>query len=200
MNIAQRHAYGVLPKSFWVCGVRLLPLRLGHRLLLIRSQSPFEGFQCGDEDMPAMLAAALMICSRSVAEGLRLEDEGILEEMSAQWLLRRCVEDKQKVQWDAAVQAFTDYYLENVRDIAPVLAYEDGGRKSDMPMLHALLSALMAEYHYTWEAALECPYSRAMWLYASHLEMNGSAQITDHDAMIEAMRAAEERTDNGSAT
>ena len=132
------------PIPFRVLGLRLRPWCLGHRLNLIRIESPFvfgEAESASDED----LLKALIVCACDWRQGLELFDhpEKLRHEI-ARWkrlVVRKLFLFRRKLPWESAHLIFRESIrLGNFR---PKVFLEDGGKRLGAPFELALKSNLL---------------------------------------------------------
>jgi len=168
--------HAMLPDRVVVLRLPLRHYSLGHEILLRRLASPFlaDSLPPAPDLVPHMFTN-VFICSLPYAEAVEaVEDPGLGKEFRA-WRRRL----GRGYQLDAALAAFCQY----LRDGSTRPEFRRRKRKgyefvrtgSAWPAV--LLTSLLADFHFTFESALNCPLGLAQWLYCTHRELQGNIEI-----------------------
>lgn len=180
-----RYLAALWPDTYRCLGRRLLPLRIGHILLLRRIGSPF-GQPGGRIPDAVDTAIAVEICSRPVAEGERLVRSGSIRLGIVSWWLS----------WRAhrsRLEAVTQLtaYLQAGMTGPRFWNRESGAMAPSTPFWIAVLVTLRRDLGMTAEAAIEAVAASALWECAAIWESTGAISFMS-DAEFEAMAMAEQ--------
>jgi hypothetical protein len=145
-----------------IAGLRLLPFKVGHKLLLQRLRSPFA---VGGTVDAGQLFTAAHICSRSYDQAAReLYQAPLLTRLRARaWVWKmgwRATRDRSFVPTHA--QALLDYIRAAEANPKNVFIKESAPR-THVPLIPLLIEELAA-YNYTPEQVLELPMRKATFL------------------------------------
>lgn len=180
MTLAQQYAAAVFPDTWVILGRRMVPLTLGHAVLLTRMASPFAPFTHPKLGyMPALgdVALAAWICSRPwrvAAERLQWRRTG--------WLLRWwawCAARSAANRVDIA-RAWAAYFEAEISAPKMWLAEKQSKRLSS-PVLQILILTRMTQFGEGFEAALDTPLRRALLDAAGLGEMRGTIEVQGDD-------------------
>lgn len=178
-----RYLAALWPDRYRCLGVRLLPLRVGHVLLLRRLRSPFLGDSATPPDA-ADIALAIAICTRPVRDAVRLVGTWSLP-LRIAWLGFRA-----GLRRNQAALQLAAYLLEGMR--GPRFWHSArGGKAMRTPYWLAVLTTLRRDLGLGADEALETPAARALWECAAIWEANDAAELVS-DAEHNAMAAAAE--------
>lgn len=147
------------PEHWRILGVRLLPFKVGHKLLLHKIKSPILG---GDK-LPEIqdLIVALWICSRSYAKAARSISQPLpfLWRVKATAIARRTIKDQEL--FLSRVLMFREYASESHKN--PEGIYRDSSaEKTYAPLIGLLKLDLMERHGFTEDQVLEMPLRKAM--------------------------------------
>ena len=189
MSPSDQFSRAVLPDIWEACGVRLMPLTLGHALLLGRLGSPVLPAERAEEVAPIGLGDVLVaawVCSRPATVAIAGLD-GRRQMLWLRWkrITRAAVISQDKLALLRYVAAA--YQMPPVKALHPP---EGEGRQS--PWLAILLLTLVSYCGHTVEEALDTPLATAQWMHALRMEESGILAIEslEHQAMA---AAAEEQ-------
>lgn len=181
-----------------VLGLRLLPLRLGHVLLLNRIGSAFLEHKA-DADLFGELAIAVAICAQPYAEGLRdIEDPRTPAAMSA-WAMRltrtrfidRILRRKPvPIDIQTETEKFQAYLQINTK--MPHYSYTP----SDMqeiacPPVQIVRAFIQRAFGMSDDEILDRPWAQCLWDYITLKALDNQLQMVDRDEIAEAMATAE---------
>lgn len=172
------YARTIFPEVPVVGGVRLMPLSIGHALLLQRVGSPFV-----PPDRPAAspaissgdigdLALALYVCSRhwsTAAAGL----SGWRSALWIRWWSCRRM-GREAVDWCQ----FAAYWQDAWKGPGFTLIESGSGRRGAGSM-HVLMITQRIQYGASRNDALSTPVLEALWDHAAYLDERGSIRLTD---------------------
>lgn len=173
IEYAQRHFQ---PDSWRIGGVRLLPIRLGHLLLMQAKESPF--FTPSKDFKPPDLIKALWICSRpyAVAKSGKVSWRFRLRAFRLAWRYSR---PKHSDEFFNRVKQFFNYLGEEYARVKRVRRIGRDGEPSAeatlIPMLMVFKRDLMSRYRSEdefWELPLRVAIADSMGL----AEQNGSVK------------------------
>lgn len=162
------------PDRHWCLGRRLMPLTIGHLLLLRRVGSPLASGLVPD---PADLALAVFICSRPWRRALAAVERPALSlrllvlGLRASWGMQR------------AVQSLTRYLKSSLEGPRWWPVPRPGGSDLEMrsPYWATILVALQSDLRMTHEEALDVPVALALWKIAVMREREGQVQLISDD-------------------
>lgn len=181
----EEYAAKIFPSPRRVLGIPLVPLTIGHALLLYRIQSPF--FLGGDV-LPGQLVRAIYCLSRPCAAAA----DG-LQSRRVAWLLRLW---GRQVKWltrqpdrDLAVTEI-DKHIEEAFRPAPLWEEDTPGSACSAPYLAVLKVSLMTTFNLDPERALNYPINQAIWDLACDAERKGRTTWVS-EAQAKAIRAME---------
>ena len=168
-----------------VLGAQLLPLRIGHKLLLERIACPV---LCGGTFTLQDLMAAVLICSRSFADANKLHRERLLPLKIWLWSRRFAGFDIAK-----EILAFRNY-IEAGCSCPELKVDASDGRNSGAPYTLRLVQFCREKLGMTDAQAWEFPLARANWEWATWWEGEGSLKIKNEaerelEGMFARMRA-----------
>lgn len=178
MTNLSRYTAAVLPDTYRVLGRWLVPITLGHLLLLIRLRNPLA---CGGRTMDAAdIAQAVLVCSKPQSIVTRTIDRR-WQRVRLWWLGLRAL-------WDAprARAALLAYAASGLARPTLWMSSGDGRQPSGAPYWLGVQITLMRDLGMTWSETLDTPVSVAMWLCAGIWEGNGGCSIAsdiEHDVM-----------------
>lgn len=187
MDPQLQYATVAFPDARRVLGVRLLPLSVGHALLLDRIQSPFAPYRAyALTELPGFgdVVEALWILSRpaSIAAEQRVSLRG--KATIAAWTIRARLSARfQPWRWFTVADA-AERLLRIARDArtGPTLWVKEGSDKPQgAPFLASLKVTLMRFFRCTEREALDYPLRRALWDTSVWWEMHGSGEIETRD-------------------
>lgn len=168
--------HAILPERVVVLRLPLCRYSVGHEILLRRINSPFlQPKLPGTEALLPHLFTNVYICSMPYAEAVDSIESPELELEFRAWRRRL----GRRYDLHQAIASFAEY----LRDGSTWPEFTRRKRKgfeflrtgSSWPAV--LLTALMAELHFSLEAALNCPLGLAQHLYCTHRELQGNIQI-----------------------
>lgn len=187
MDLQLQYATVTFPDARHVLGVRLLPLSVGHALLLDRIRSPFAPYRAYSlTELPGFgdVVEALWILSRpaSDAASQRVAFRG--RATIAAWTMRARLSVRfQPWRWYTVSDA-AEQLLLSARDArtGPTLWVKDGSDKPQgAPFLASLKVTLMRFFRCTEREALDYSLKRALWDTSVWWEMHGSGEIETRD-------------------
>jgi hypothetical protein len=177
----QQHVYAaaVFPSRTTIAGVRLLPLTIGHVLLLHALESPFVVPKGASKARRGDLALALLVLSRPAAKAAQLVDSwrGVL---LLHWLSWRVT----------LAPFFIPARLELAKWLASqttgpmVWMPESGGRSLNAPLWLQVQSTLMGCLGKSEAEALATPVTVALWQFSAWWELNERVEFAS-DAEVE---------------
>lgn len=191
-----------VPEPSHVLGLRLLPLSVGHIILLHRIES---AFVCSRDltglDAWHELALAAAICAQPYAESVQmLEDKAGTSKAMAKWaakLTRTTTLDrllKRKpvpIDFASQWQAFVDYLKEHSK--LPYYSYNpEDVREMDCPHVQLVKCSLQRSFGFTDEAILNRSWSQCLWDYVTLKALDGQIQMADEDEFKAMQKAADE--------
>jgi len=163
------------PRRHRCLGANLIPLTLGHVLLLHRLSSPF----LSDKPITATrLFEAVFVCCQ--------HHEKALANMQRRWagkLLWLWAWRHRKTDLDIESRKFAAYLEENF-SVARVKNARGGSSVARAPWALRILVALMAELHWSEQTAKDCPLIKANGLLVALAESRGEVKLwskADHD-------------------
>lgn len=175
-----------VPPQPVVLGKRLLPLSLGHLVLLDGAESIFVSQKPTRRATAGDLAAAVWICSQKAGD-LRMNVEAPDQAAMVKWGL-----DCRKFKFKAERTAFVDYITSSLR--FPRAWYDDKSKTPVAAWQFSIAGALI-ESGVTRAEVWDMPVSEALALYAAIQERNGLELMTAQEKKeVEAIEreAAEE--------
>lgn len=191
-----------VPEPSYVLGLRLLPLSVGHIILLHRIESVFV---CDRElsgiDAWHELALATAICAQPYQEGVRmLEDHAGTSKAMAKWvakLTRSTLVDRlifrkpAPIDFQAHWQAFVDYLKEHSK--LPYYSYNpEDVREMDCPHVQLVKCSLQRSFGFSDEVILNRSWSQCLWDYVTLKALDGQIQMADEDEFKAMQKAADE--------
>jgi hypothetical protein len=170
-------ALALHPNRVRVAGVLLMPLCLGHAILLTRIKSPLAGYWTGEQKEigVADIAWALWICERHATEAHR--------KLGSWWTIRRVKKLAKQVAEHgsiATVRGMFEYLEQGFS--GPKMRRESNSKPCGSPLLAMLYASLLSHFHRSDSDAFNTPISLALWNRAALLEEKGIAKVwTDED-------------------
>lgn len=183
----------VWPDQFFCLRRRLVPLRVGHIMLLLRLESPFvTGARVPDA---ADLALAILICTRSVREATRLVTFGSWwSKLAMNWTGIRCAFGTQR-----GISQFSAYLLSGIKG-PRWWSKSTKGAPMRTPFWLAVLTTLQRDLLYRPEEARELAAARALWECSAVWEGNDAIDLVSNDEWLAMERAlADAQPPNGHA-
>lgn len=185
------YAWSVYHDRHRACGVDLLPMTLGHALLLQRLGSPFASARPGFGGDPAKISGADMllaclVCSRSAARAARI----VNSHRGSAWLKWKWL--SRRFRMEADMQAFLRWYRAQwaLPDFVATRQTSQGAPRG-AEYLHQLVVFCCSHLGYSHAAAFEVPVVLAQYDYLCHLEGDGQIRIVEsRDAELEAAAQA----------
>lgn len=183
------YAHTVLQGTRRVAGCRLLPLSVGHALLLERMQSPF---QPGAQQVAtaADCALLLLVCSRSFSRAKRLVNSWRCKPLLwALWLLL--------VFRTAPARRHLLAYVSEAWT-GPDVWVDRGGRPSGGGALMVIINTLCSRLGVQYEEALDRPLRQAVWDVCAYWAQDGAMHFMSPEeaALMDEVR----KVANGKAT
>lgn len=187
-----------IPDSFCVLGKKLLPLSLGHLIILNRIGSPFV-VQSDDPADVGDLGVAVWVCSRNYRDGCDFIASDDKESTLYKWgsRLRRnplffwC---QRRINWEEAFAVFKDYIEQGTN--CPVWGIEEnekrGSYQIDTSPYQIVRSELLHCTSMTDEEILDRPWSVCLWDFISIRAMEGQLRMYDRHTVDDAQRKANE--------
>lgn len=174
------------PRRFTICGIRMEPYSLGHKLLLGSVGSPFETNQrAGIAD----LAVALQICSRSYQQALHFIQSDSMRCMIERWLAL-FVSENSECDWAEKFGLFREYIQAHSEQ--PVYSVDESkvGDPSGCPITQLVKVMLMREMHFSEAEILNRPWGLCLWDYTTLRELDGVVRIVDKEAEEKLLKQA----------
>jgi hypothetical protein len=186
-----------VPEPTRILGVKLLPLSIGHLILLNRIESAFvsPGQECSIED----LALSILICSLNYKDGLALfEDTGLPSFMLAwhdkiagvSWLTKIGIKQPIAIDFKQKSLEFSEYISRHSK--APFYSYGEGDFQStDCPPVQIVRVSLMKELGISDEQIMDRPWALCLWDFitlkalAGHVKIINRADMEEKQAMAD---------------
>lgn len=189
-----------LPDTHIVLGMPLLPLSLGHLILLTRLESPFI---VGGEPNWSNLAASVLICAQSYEDGLASLDEpkDRMDRFMRRWHDRITGNDRWSVRLRfkspnilnlfSECSAFRTYIESNSK--GPNFSYDPGNFKPlNCPSEQIIKVALMRDLHFSESEVLNRSWLMCLWDYTTLRTLAGQVSMVDDESIQDAKNVAEE--------
>lgn len=186
------YSESLYPDRHRACGVDLLPMTLGHALLLQRLGSPFAAARqgLGGEGRSPISGAdmllACLVCSRSAARAAWI----VNSRWGAAWIRWKWIVRRFRI--GADMLAFLKWYgvQWHLPDFVTSRTSE-GGAPRGAEFLHQLVVFCCSHLGCSHAEALEVPVAVAQYDYLCHLEAEGQIRIVEsRDAELEAAAQA----------
>lgn len=159
----------MFPRGERVLGWRLLPLTLGHCLLLERLGSPFMPEGARRSPGPGDVAMVLWACSRPWLRAFRS-----VSGWRARWA-RAWIAGKVRRRLPEAIAALIGF-IERQTSGPRVISVHSSGQL-EAPAFAALLATLMAELNMPDSAALDRPVAWCRWMAVTQAERSGLVRL-----------------------
>lgn len=177
MDNSHDFALAVHPNRVRVAGVLLMPLCLGHAILLTRIKSPLACYWTGDKRDVGLgdIALAVWICERPATEAHR---------KLGSWFTRHRVKRlARKIASAGSIDTMRGLiaYLES-GFAGPKMKRQGNCTPCGSPILAMLYASLLSHFHRSDSQAFNTPISLALWNRAALLEEKGIAKVwTEED-------------------
>lgn len=186
----------IIPEPRTILGLRLRALSLGHILLLNRIESPFftEG-KIGIAD----LATAILICSMSYQEGLRVIEDPKLDLFMRKWHARLSGMDRLLVRLGFKKPNAIDYQ----EKISSFFEYLETGTKSptyssrinespgmECPSYQVVRVTLMRDLGISDSEIMDRPWVLCIWDFITLKALSGDVKMVSGDAINDALEFA----------
>ena len=182
-----------VPEPVTLLGLRLLPLSLGHLILLNRVKS---AFVVGGPPSYEDLALSVFICSQTYQGALAaFEDPDLPRFMerwhaklagTSSWAVRLCFRESSLVDLPAKALAFADYL--QVHTKGPSYSYAPGDCKEmECPPVQLVKVTLMKELHMTERDLLDRSWLLCLWDYVTVKALSGQVDMQDTDRVQQAV-------------
>lgn len=186
MGFAKTYSEVINPDSIHVIGQRLMPVTIGHGILLWRLGSPL---MTGGDCPHGEIAMAVYVLSRPWQVAQRGLGKWRTRKLLQFWIwqIKHCLTPQQKASAVASLNDAVD------RAFAGPIMWESGGGKGcSAPYLQGLKVRLMSHLHQTREQALSYPIREAIWDIDCFAEDQGRVDWVserDHQAILAAKGA-----------
>lgn len=170
MTVLEQYRTLTLPLPYRVLGQRLLPLTIGHMLILDR-------LDIWDVRSPENLILAVTVCSQPAEDYERFFTSwrAVLARL---WTrkARRILSDP--VQFEERARLFREYIEENT-EWPEYTSSSDTGSDSIIPFAQSLRVTMISKLGYRPEDVNGTPYKQAVWDYLTYCEQEGGITISD---------------------
>lgn len=174
-----------LPETTRILGLPLLPLSLGHRIILRKISSPF--LAGGNIDIDD-LACAAMVCAQSYQDALSSFSDPDLDSFMTEW--HEKISKEGPIDYSANLLEFFAYLERNSQ--GPNYAWDDRLAKTiDCPVEQVIKVCLMRDLHFSESEILDRPWRLCLWDYATLKAMSGAVQLFSEDTLNGAKETAE---------
>lgn len=169
------YANALFPDRRWSCGVELLPMSLGHALLLQRIGNPFA------EQRPDFADGAIVYADILVSVGVcsrpwRRAHRWVNSRSGAFWVKWKWVTRKFRVRED--VGSFMDWHADQW--IAPdFVATKGGGQSPGTELLHSLVKFCCATLGCSHNEAMDVTLPVALYDFIAEQAESGTVRITE---------------------
>lgn len=183
------------PDDVTCLGVALLPLSIGHLMLLNRVASPF----VTNEEEPSMddLALAVFICGQDHNEAWQLIKSGKHEQILKAWAEDLTTEKKglfrkklKPINFYRELEVFREYFARSCS--WPDFMAKKEGKDQGVPLLQKVKLFLLSETTLTEKEILSRPYALCMWDFISGIAQKTDVEIVDEDNYQEMKRQTNE--------
>jgi hypothetical protein len=202
VNNSSSYFQKAIPGRFTLLGLDVLPLSLGHIVILNHIESPFVTGKIADLDD---LALAVLICSLDFEKGCEAiadpELPKFLKQWSRQltgmsglrrWLVKLRILKPFDVNWVQKIELFTKY-LSAAMDL-PAFQFEESetARVVECPFVQIVKVKLMSELHISEADILDRSWNRCLWDYVTLKVFAGDMEFVDEDEMADMQKQADE--------
>jgi hypothetical protein len=176
-----------IPETRACLGFRLLPLRLGHLILLKRIGNAF--LTEGQPDLED-LATAVLVCSRSYEEGIQILTSPDLDGLMKEWASRIIGSHKWSVRFGFKKLRPLDFTSRCADIIAYLNEHCSGPNYEFEPDKFSSLNCapeasmkvfLKSEYGLSESDALNFPWRLCLWEHSIHRAMKGQISLVDKE-------------------
>lgn len=185
---AQAYSDALIPVRASVAGVSLLPLSIGHALLLQRRRSPLaEMWSKSTNGEPLNLgdiALAVWVCSNTPSVAMTRMG-GFWMRFQVRRIARRILKHGLTKSCGELINYIADGFS------SPKMKIGEGGKFVASPMLGMLMVAMMSHFHKSTAESLNTPISFALWNRSILLDEKGMAELWSEED-YEIQRNAEE--------
>lgn len=170
MTVLEQYRSLTLPIPYTVLGQRLLPLSIGHMLILDR-------LELWDVQTPENLILAVSVCSQPAEdyEGFYSSWRAILARLWV-WRVRRIVNDL--IQFQERARIFREYITEHT-EWPEYTSTSDTESDSIIPFCQSLRVTLISKLGYSPCEVNRTSYKQAVWDYLTYCEQEGGIAISD---------------------
>lgn len=177
MDNSHDFSLAVHPNRVRVAGVLLMPLAIGHAILLTRLKSPLASYWTG-EKCPVNVgdvALAIWVCERPATEA-----HAKLGSWFTRWRIGRLAKRVAKRGSISVIHELIRHLDAGFHQ--PKMKRQGNSSKCGSPMLAMLYASQLSHFHRSDSEAFNTPISLALWNRAALLEEKGVAKVwTDED-------------------
>jgi hypothetical protein len=166
----------IFPEYFSIGSIKLMPLTIGHLILLAKYNNYFSLSSHNDECQVSDLVGFLMICStKRFSTFVRWYGKPFFYKRFFKRIIKKLnnVGDKQNV-----VEIISNYlnsHLNNRPDYKSTS--KEGGKEAGSPYLLTIIVLLMSKMHLSYNECLDIPIDFALWSIAVLAEQEGSILV-----------------------
>lgn len=170
-------ALAVHPNRVRVAGVLLMPLALGHAILLTRLKSPLASYWTGESKPVSVgdVALAIWVLERPATQAHRRIGSWL-----TRWRIGRIAKRVAKRGSIGVIHELVKYLEAGFS--GPKMKRQSSASTCGSPILAMLYASLLAHFHRSDSEAFNTPISLALWNRAALLEEKGVAKVwTEED-------------------
>lgn len=175
-----------IPEPTTLLGLKLLPLSLGHIILLHRIES---AFVLGGKPSYDDLATSVFICSRTYQDAVDGFSDPSLPRQMHRWARKLTgsgwFRKGKPINLSEKWKAFDDYLDRNtlIFKSGKDYAANGEGRKVYLPMVHSIRVKLQSRMHFSDADILDRSWALCILDYHILCDMDGHIQLTDEDVV-----------------
>lgn len=189
-----------IPDAWEILGVKLRPFSLGHVILLHRTESPFIGAEPNPKIAPFdELALAVLLCSETYRNGLRIIDDPMLPKVLRQWgerltgqnrwTVRHWLKKAKRIDLIKEATEFGQYIREHSK--VPSYDFNPGDfREIHCPSAQMIKVTLMREMGFGEAELLDRCWGLCLWDYVTLSALDGRVKMIDAQSKKEAQELA----------
>lgn len=177
MDNSHDFALAVHPDRVRVAGVLLMPLAIGHAILLTRLRSPLASYWTGERKTVNVgdVALAIWVCERPATEA-----HSKIGDRMTRWRIGRLAKRVAKRGSIAVIYELVNYLQAGFS--GPKMKRSGNSSSCGSPILAMIYASQLAHFHRSDSEAFNTPISLALWNRAALLEEKGVAKVwTEED-------------------
>lgn len=187
-----------VPEDFYLLGHKLLPLSVGHLILLHRIKSPFVSDETAGQAEISDLALAVLICSMTFEDGVSMFKSGRAQDYAKSWGKRVAGGwlpwTRRAIIWPEKFALFCEYIKGGTQ--MPVWKVSSGCESGcgpvNLPSFQVVKVELMRKTSLTESQILNRPWSLCLYDFLTIRAMDGQVDIIDSDVFNDAMKKGAE--------